>query len=49
MIKPEHVRAAWQSAVGRDIKFPSVDFDVYVATFLSGIRDVTIVEKSAQK
>jgi hypothetical protein len=36
-IKVEHVRAAVQSAVGRNLKYPNLEFQEYLATFLSGI------------
>jgi hypothetical protein len=34
-VKPEHVRAAMQSAAGKGLKFPSVEFEEYVAAYLS--------------
>jgi hypothetical protein len=44
MVKPEYVRMAWQSAVGSGLKFPSPDFDEYVAKFLNGLREVEVVK-----
>jgi hypothetical protein len=46
MIKPEYIRMAWQAAAGRDIKFPSVDWDEFVATFLNGIREVEVIKQT---
>ena len=43
IITPTHVRFAFQSAAGRDLKFPSREFEEYVAKFLNGLRDVTPV------
>lgn len=37
MIEPAHIRMAWQSAVGRDIRFPSPEFDEYIAKVLNAI------------
>jgi hypothetical protein len=34
-IKPEHIRAAFQSAIGKGLKFPSVELEEYVADFLT--------------
>lgn len=38
MTRPEHVRAALMSAIGRGLKFPSVELEEYVASYLNKIR-----------
>lgn len=37
-LKPEHVRMAFHSAAGKGIKFPSAEFEEYVATYLNRLR-----------
>jgi hypothetical protein len=44
-ITPAIVRAAFQSAAGRGIAFPSVDFEEFVAHFLNGLREVKAVSE----
>ena len=39
-LKANHVRAALQSAIGRGLKFPSIELEEYVALFLSGLVEV---------
>lgn len=46
-VKTEYVRMACLSAVGRGIKFPSPEFEDYVAMFLNGLvetEDINVNE-----
>ena len=43
-VKPEYVRAALQAAIGRGLKFPSIELEEFVATFINGIREVIAVK-----
>ncbi len=39
-VKPEHIRAALMSAVGKGIKFPSIELEECVAKYLNSIKEI---------
>jgi hypothetical protein len=47
-IEPAHIRAAIQMAVGRGIKFPSIELEEFVAKFLNGLRKVEAADEQRE-